>query len=89
MSKDAELSVLVGKKIVDIKGLEKESSEVSFFTDDGKEYMFCHFQECCESVSLNDFDCSGDLIGATILSADEVEGECEDPEHARLLLRKR
>lgn len=78
-----ELKTLVGKKIASIKGLEKESDEVSFFTDDGNEYRFYHLQDCCESVALNDFDGSAEyLIGATVLSAEEVEGECDAPEHA-------
>jgi hypothetical protein len=81
--KEVELKTLVGKKIAKIEGLEKESEEVSFFTDDGNEYKFYHQQGCCETVSLNDFDGSAeDLIGATVLSAEEVGGECEAPEYA-------
>jgi hypothetical protein len=82
-NESVELKVLVGKKITDIKGLEKESDEVSFFTDGGDEYKFHHLQTSRERVVLNDFDGSAeDLIGATVLSAEEVEGECEAPEHA-------
>jgi hypothetical protein len=71
-----ELKTLVGKKIAGITGLEKESKNVSFFTDDGNEYRFTHIQGCGETVSLNDFEGSAqDLIDATVLSADEVTGE--------------
>ena len=81
--KDVELKTIVGKKIVEIKGLEKNSDEVRIFTEDGNEYLFYHSQSCCESVDLNDFEGdANDLKGALIISAEEVEGEAEDPEHA-------
>src|SRR3990167_3557122 len=78
-----DLKLLVGKKIINIKGLEKESEKVSFFTDDGNEYRFLHLQDWCEHVALNDFEGNAeDLIGANVLSAEEVAGECEAPDNA-------
>jgi len=81
----AELDELVGKKIKEIKGLEKESEEVRIFTEDGNEYLFYHPQDCCEQVNLNDFEMSSDtLVGGTVLSAEAVErdNEGEKPEGA-------
>ena len=81
--KEVKLSVLDGKVIKEIKGLEKDSDEVRIFTEDGGEYLFYHSQDCCESVDLNDFEGdANDFEGALIISAEEVEGVEEDPEHA-------
>ena len=81
--KEVELSNLVGKKIKQVTGLEKESEEVRIHTECGQEYMFCHSQDCCEHVDLNDFDGDlDDLVGALVISAEEVsnsdEGEKPD-----------
>ena len=81
--KRAKLSVLDGKVIKEIKGLEKDSEEVRIFTEDGGEYLFYHKQDCCECVCLNDFEGEAeDIEGALIVSAEEVVGEAEDPECA-------
>jgi len=74
--KDVALAELEGKVIKEIVGLEKESDEVRIFTECGKEYLFYHDQNCCESVALNDFDgCADDMIGATIISAEAVSNK--------------
>ena len=74
--KDVDLAELEGKVIREIVGLEKESDEVRIFTECGKEYLFYHDQDCCESVALNDFDgYPEDLIGATIVSAEVVSNQ--------------
>lgn len=73
LDKNVELSELVGKTIKEITGLKKGSDEVRFIMDDGNTYLFCHYQGCCESVDLNDFDVSAkSLDGGKILSAEEV-----------------
>ncbi len=80
--KGVEMSELVDKTIKEITGLEKGSDEVRIFTECGQEYLFYHSQDCCESVDLNDFDGdAGDLIGATIVSAEEVSSD-EDEQPA-------
>lgn len=77
--KGVEIKELEGKTISKINGLEKGSREVRIFTDCGKEYLFYHEQDCCESVDLEDFDgCADDLVGGFIVSAEEVSNE--DPE---------
>lgn len=79
-SNGVELNVLNGQTIINITGLEKESDEVRIFTKEGNEYLFYHSQDCCENVSLNDFDGDAlDLIGGLIVSAEEVEGNDESP----------
>lgn len=60
MKKDADISVLVGKTITTIYGPNTGSlpvvgdDEVHFYTDDGKHYALYHYQDCCESVSIED-----------------------------------
>jgi hypothetical protein len=82
-NKDVELKALVGNKVAEVKGLEKESYEVRLVMENGNEYMFYHSQDCCECVVLNDFELSCEsLVGATILSAEEVSGDEKEPECA-------
>lgn len=53
--KIVDFSVLKGKIIKEIRGLKAGSDEVTFITTDGCIYKMYHQQECCESVSINDF----------------------------------
>lgn len=71
-----ELSALVGKVVKEVRGLVKGSGEVLILTECGQEYMFHHAQNCCEHVDLDDFEGdASDIIGATVLSAEEVTSE--------------
>lgn len=69
-------SILKGKTITNIEGLEKDSDEVYIKTSDGSVYYMFHDQECCESVWIEDV-CGDveDLIGSPVLVAEEV---CSD-----------
>lgn len=53
--------------------IEKKYDEINFYCSDGYLYTMKHFQDCCESVTIDtidgDFD---DLIGSKILMS-----ECE------------
>lgn len=73
-----DISDLVGKTIVDVIGLEKDSDQITFVCDDGSEYLMYHKQDCCESVYVNDVcgDVS-DLIGGLVTEARE-ETNSED-----------
>lgn len=76
LDREVSLDVLVGKKIARITGLHAGSDEVGVETECGHHYAFGHIQDCCESVDLNDFDGDpDDLVGATVLSAEQVDGE--------------
>ena len=73
------LQGLVGLEISEVIGLEEDSEVVKIVTADGSVGIFYHEQDCCETVNLNDFEFSGSSFeGAVILSAEEVEGECEN-----------
>ena len=71
---------LIGKTIEQITGLVQYSEEVCIYTKCGGEYMFYHEQNCCESVTLEDYDVD-DIVGGLMLSAEEVNGEAEAPEY--------
>lgn len=70
---------LLGKTIMYIRGMEKDSEEIHFICTDGSEYMMYHEQDCCESVTLEDV--CGDvacLLGTPITKAEETSNS-EDP----------
>lgn len=81
IGKEVSLNELIGKRIKTIKGLEKLSEEVRILTEDGNEYLFYHQQDCCESVSLADFELSAKILeGATIISAEVVTNSSNESE---------
>lgn len=70
---------LLGKTLTKIDGCENGSGDIYFETTDGKKYTMFHFQDCCESVSVDDVcgDVS-DLIGEPLLMAEEVSNDKYD-----------
>ena len=69
-------NILKGKTITSIDGAVKGSDEIIFSCSDGSQYRLLHYQDCCESVEIEDI-CGdiNDLIGSPILIADEVEND--------------
>lgn len=65
----AQFHELVGKTLTSV---EVSEYEITFKTLDKKEYKMFHYQDCCESVSIEDI-CGNihDLIGDPILLAEE------------------
>ena len=85
---DIEISVLKGKVITEIEGLEKDENEVYIKTSDGSVYKMYHEQDCCESVWIEDV-CGDveDLIGSPVLVAEECTnaedlGELPDSDYS-------
>lgn len=78
---------LVGKTLVEITG-GVDDDRMTFKTDDGKEYVLYHSQDCCERVIVNDINGDlKDLIGTPITMADEssnsddiIDGKPEYPD---------
>lgn len=70
---DVDINVLVGKTV---GAVTQQSDEVRFHCTDGTVYRLTHFQDCCESVQLDDvcgnFD---DIINSPILVAEEVSND--------------
>lgn len=68
-----EFSVLQGKTINHINGLEKDSDEVIFCCTDGTKYSLYHRQDCCESVEIEDIEGDvEDLLNSPVVLAEEV-----------------
>lgn len=73
---------LLGKVLVKIEGLKKDSDEVLFYTEEGQIYRMDHYQDCCESVLIEDINGNvEDLIGTPILKAEERTNGEEDTEY--------
>jgi hypothetical protein len=80
----ADLSELVGQTLLSVETANGDGSYegdalVTAVTDSGTKYRFVHYQDCCESVDLEDV-CGelDDLIGSEILTAEEVSTHDED-----------
>ena len=82
-----DLSRVLGKTVVSISGMFKESEEIIFTFSDGEFARFYHEYDCCETVDVEDV-CGDpkDLIGYPLVVAREaiVEryDECRDHETA-------
>ena len=75
----ANFSDLIGKVITKIEGVAGDD-RMKFWCADGTQYQMYHYQDCCESVSIEDI-CGdvNDLIGSPILVAEEVQN-ADEPE---------
>jgi hypothetical protein len=83
MNRNVEFSVLVGKTIEAIWGGAGDDS-IKFTCTDGTQYQMYHYQDCCESVYVEDI--AGDLqdiVGSPILVAEELSSS-EDPPGVKL-----
>jgi hypothetical protein len=71
----------MGKTIADIQGLKKDSDCVQIHFTDGSYLSMYHEQECCESVTLEDFDNDAQsLIGGDIIRIEECISNANDEE---------
>ncbi len=70
---DHNISVLKGRFITRVEGLEAGSGEVIFTCSDGTKWRMCHNQDCCETVQVEDVcgDVS-DLIGLVLDARQET-----------------
>jgi hypothetical protein len=64
---------MLGKVMDDVSS---SGDEMVFKSNDGKVFKFLHYQDCCESVSIEDVigDLS-DLIGSPMLVAEEISSD--------------
>ena len=71
-----DVSEMLGKTLISIKGMENGNDEVYFNCSDGSRYFMHHYQECCESVSIEDV-CGNveDLIGSPLLMSEKTNVE--------------
>jgi hypothetical protein len=72
-----KISELIGKTLTEIKVTKDQQGkddEIIFICDDGDQYLMYHYQECCESVWIEDITGDlQDLIGYPCLMAEESE----------------
>ena len=75
---DLDISVLNGRHIVSVDGLEKGSDEIAFTCSDGSSWRMLHVQDCCESVLVEDVvGYPSDLADATVIDARHEVGEAD------------
>lgn len=69
---------LIGITLSKIEGLEKYSDEVLFHSNSGDLWKMHHWQDCCETVEVEEVigDVS-DLLDSPILRAEEVSNQEE------------
>jgi len=71
-NREAEVSELLGKIIIGIKG-NNFDDEMYIKTSDDKEYKFYHRQDCCENVRIEDvIGDLEDLLNSPLTMAEEV-----------------
>ena len=79
---DYGIETLLGKTLlkVDVNMYGDEDS-ITFVCEDGSEYRMWHEQDCCETVTIEEYDGDfDDLIGSPIIVADERSNQ-EDAEY--------
>lgn len=80
-----DFEILKGKVLTKIVGGVSDD-EMIFYCTDNKRYKLYHYQDCCESVDIEDIDGDlDDLIGSPILLAEKVINDKEDPEGIKTL----
>lgn len=89
LGKYVDFSELAGKTLTSVTGAEKDSEKITFVTTTGEVYEMYHYQDCCESVTVEDVvgDVS-DLIGHPLqIAAESTSAEDDfidpDPEKTR------
>lgn len=73
--KEISFSDLKGKILKNVTGLRKDFGKAVFECTDGTKYRMIHYQNCCESVRIEDV-CGDveDLLDSEIILAEEVIG---------------
>lgn len=80
MNKEANINELLGKTLISVEN--KNNYELVFTTTDGEVYRMLHYDDCCESVSIEDISGDlNDLIGSPITLAEEVSNEQFETEY--------
>jgi len=75
---------LLGQTFIKVEqGDWNGQEELRFYTDESSGFRFTHWQDCCESVYIEDINGDlADLVGSPILQAEEVNDDGnEDDEH--------
>ena len=66
-------SDLVGETLTKIEGTDIDSERITFETESGRTFVMMHYQDWCESVTIESVDSNlDDIIGHPIVLAEEV-----------------
>jgi hypothetical protein len=69
-----DISILIGKTLQAVKNVDNE--QILFTDTSGDTYRLFHYQDCCESVTVEDIiGDHTDLVGSPILMAEEVSSQ--------------
>ena len=81
---NCDFSELTGKTITRIEGMDRLSDCITFHCSDGSVYNMLHYQDCCESVDIEDI-CGdvNDLLNSPILRASEDTNRDDAPPEDR------
>lgn len=73
-----DISEILGKTLVCITGMEKDSENIIFECSDGTQYKMYHEQDCCEDVRVEDVcgDVSN-LLGSPLTMAEDISEACK------------
>ena len=72
---EASVSDLLGKTLAHI---DVDRKIITFFCDDGSIYKMLHYQDCCESVYVEDICGNVDnLIGKPLTMAEDISNMCD------------
>lgn len=78
---DTSIESLKGKTLTEVRRYDGGDGDVlEFHAQTGEVYRMWHYQDCCESVDIEDIVGDlDDLIGSPILEAEEAENSTEPP----------
>lgn len=69
------VSTIVGLTMTSVE-VNEANDEIVFTSTDGRTFLMCHRQDCCEGVSIESIVGDlADLVGEPILVAEEVSSE--------------
>lgn len=72
-----EMTDMIGKTFVKVEKINDD--EIRFTAENGDQYAFYHYQECCETVVVKDIVGElSDLEGFPLLEAEEVKDTGDD-----------
>lgn len=75
MNEDAKFSDMLGATLTEVTGAVGEDV-MRFVAVDGRAWELHHYQDCCESVSIDDITGNlADIVGSPITMADEVSND--------------
>jgi len=80
----ADISILNGRVIKEVTGLNDDSDKVTFVMEDGKVYEMYHDQDCCESVYIEDVEGDASMLNGqrVVLAYESSTTECPNEREA-------